>query len=728
MTITFNYSNGEIVSSPTVIVSGKTSTNVNGGIVSFTNNANKVFPPQHFEINAQGNFKALLHVSPNEVNNFSVEVAENGKVSPLGYAEYDGSEPKIIDKGTLSLTFNPLPQNKPVHLCLIVGKDSPGTYDMPKYRLDRGERNDLDSAIKKLKVGGRLMQAFTQEEFRNVGLSNRSFQFVEETVDSQRIFGYDVISPTAHQEVKVHVLRSPKTVVELRDPNIAQQNPNAKDNGGLFSHALELIKNTPELFDKVNGLGTSIQCACIYLDSTWDRGNKLILTHAALGGGHQDIKLAIFGSHGLHSWPVNFPRVAPSFLDVTKLSINEVANDCNQCGTSWECLNITLGAFMHEIGHLFGSPHQVNGVMLRDYIWFNRSFMTRELQCLRTGSGGATVDLQGKWPTVCHWNLLDLIRYLYHDSFSLPIDSFDKLFATTQLPNSSYPLNNVPVSYNVPNGGAVIKSDAGIYLVEYVTKDLAYNHQVWYPQSYGGDGLQREIKLDFQTSYEFLKQKKRDAEANFSVRILSLAGDLYIDNFKAHCDSSHKDDLIEGDFGLNRGTIRGYKTSLLGRKNNNGQQVIGFDIKTIYKVRVYHGNALDGVKFFYKSESGATSNAPPVVPPRNYLSKILNKATSNADVSGEERSSLLGKERPHYTDFLLQPNEQITKFNFRNGAWVDAIQFETTTGRKSPMYGKADGGHLSSLEVPSSEFTIVGMYGFVGGWLDGIGLIYSHDL
>ncbi|KAK6200394.1 zinc metallo proteinase [Scheffersomyces amazonensis] len=723
MTITLNYTDGEIVSSPTVIINGKTSTGIDHGIISFTNNSNKVFPPQFAEISTHGNFKAIVHVSPDEINEFKIEVASNGYINPLGFAEYKGDNAQIIDHGSLKLTFKPL-NNKPVHLCLIVGKDSPGTFDMPKYKLNRGETNDLDSAIRRLKVGGRLMQAFTQDEFRNVGLSNRSFQFTEEIQDFQGIYGYNVSSPTPHQEIKIHVLRSPKTVAELRDPNIAQQNPHATDNGGLFSHALDLIKSTPELFNKFKQNGTAIQCACMYLDSTWDISNKLILTHAALGGGIDEIKLAIFGSHGLHSWPISFPRVIPSFLDATHLSINEVANDCNQCGTSWECLNITLGAFMHEIGHLFGSPHQVDGVMLRDYMWLNRSFMTRELECLRTNSRGAHVDPAGQWPKVCHWNLLDLIRYLHHDSFALPIDSFGKVYATTQAPNNSYVDNKNPSSYTLPDGGAVIKSDSGIFLVEYITDDLARASQIFYPQTYGGPGFQHEISIDFNSSYNFVKQKTPNAKDDFSVRILSLGGDLFIDNFKAHCDSA-KGDIIESDFGLNRGKIKGYKSALLGRKNNSSQRVIGFDIKTIYKIRIYHGNALDGVRFYFKQPSNP--QAPPKVPPRNYLSGLKNLVSNNSS-SGDDKVVTLGNERPHYSDFTLNPGEEINKFHFRNGAWIDAIQFETNTGRISPTYGKVGGGHLSTLEVPNKQFTIVGMYGFVGSWMDGIGIVYTHNL
>ena len=38
------------------------------------------------------------------------------------------------------------------------------------------------------------------------------------------------------------MIRSSKTVAELRDPDIAQQNPKAKDQGGLYGIAAEDVK------------------------------------------------------------------------------------------------------------------------------------------------------------------------------------------------------------------------------------------------------------------------------------------------------------------------------------------------------------------------------------------------------------------------------------------------------------------------------------------------------
>lgn len=722
--IEFNYQNGEIVSSPSVIVSGRVTQFIQTGLIQFVNNNNKVFPPQFFEIN-NGQFKAFLHVSPDEANVFEVHALRDAYLDSQGFPI---NAANVADKDSLTLFFNPLPDNKPVHLCVVVGSDSHGAYDMPSYKLQRGQVADLGTAIQRIKVAARMMQAFTQDEFHRLGLSNRSFQFVEETVHHQAIFGYNTDLPAPHQEVKVHVLRSPKTVAELRNPDYAQQNPNAKDNGFCFSHAIDLVQNSP-LMESYKRAGTAIQCAVMYLDSHWD--GRFISTHAALGGGTDQVKMAVFGSHGLHAYPLTFPQMSPSLVDATHLSTREVANDCDQCGTSWECLNICMGAFMHEIGHLLGSPHQVDGVMLRDYMWWNRSFMTRETECLRTNSSGAIIGNDGRWPKECHWNIMDLIRYLYHGSFSIPVDkadqTFGKSFVTTMAPDNSFKNRDVPSTFISGPGEVVVKSSSGIFMVELCGDDLARYHIDFYPRSYGGAGLQHELTLNFEVLLGHFKQNWDGAKDDFDIRVLSLAGDLWKTNFKNTFDNKHR--IIRSDFGLGRGVIDGYKSDVLGSEKGE-MKFIGFDVARVYKVRVYHGYALDGATFyFHENQSQKAEANPPPVPPRNYLNRLMNKVSGQDGVSsnrgGKSGEVTIGNVKPHYTDFVLNAGEQISKFLFQNGQWIDAMEIHTTLGRSSGMLGNDGGGHLSILEPPQKD-TIVGLYGYCGLWMDGIGMIYGQ--
>ncbi|RKP31794.1 hypothetical protein METBISCDRAFT_13346 [Metschnikowia bicuspidata] len=685
--IEFNYNN-EVVSSPAVIVSGRTSV-AQKGIIQFVNNANSVFPPLRFEVN-DGQFKALLHVSPGEPNLFDVSVYDRGTVTKDGFAANLG---RLVDLGALTFHYNELPENKPIHLCVVVGRDSDGRYDMPTYKRQRGEIANLQTAIQRLKVAARMMQAFTQDEFHRLGLSNRSFPFVQESVNSRHVFGYDIDSHVPHTEVKVHVLRSPKTVAELRNPDYAQQNPAAKDNGFLFAHAIDLVNNS-EFVRPYRGHKTAIQCAVMYLDSTWD--GRLISTHAALGGGTSDVKIAVFGLHGLHSFPLNFLQVGPSLVDDTRLSIKEVANDANECSTSWECLNICMGAFMHEIGHLLGSPHQTDGVMLRDYIWWNRLFMTREAYCQRDKSQGRVIGANCMFDKNCHWNVRDLIRYFYHDSFTIPTDKNDASFVKIAATCMASANAGLTPSMSVLLPGTVsVRSESGIYMVELVSDDLARCHIAYYPRSYGGAGLQHELVLSFDELNRYFHQSWDRATDLFSVRVLSVAGDLFVEDFKSRCYPS-SDSVIRSDFGLCRGPVNAYKGELLGSATGN-MVCVGVDMERVNRVTIHHGGALDGIIF----HMGALGKTAP-------------------------RECTIGRTTGESTVFALQPGEHIARLNFRNGAWVDAVQIVTDRGRKSDMCGNKDGGHLSTLEPPSSRHRIIGFYGYVGNWLDGIGILYTQ--
>ncbi|KAM9936043.1 hypothetical protein OXX80_004397 [Metschnikowia pulcherrima] len=716
--IEFNYKD-EIVSSPAVIVSGRTSA-YDRGFVNFVNNNSEAIPPQAFEVN-NSQFKALLHVSPGE-NNFQVYHVNAGISGNPGQNGSSNSGCDTIDEGRLTLHYQALPANKPIHLCVILGKDSMGAYDMPSYKSRRGEPSNLDAAVQKLKVAGRMMQAFTQDEFHHLGLSNRCFQFVEEQTTSQSLFGRNNHASAPHTEVKVHVIRSPKTVAQLRDPDLAQQNPDAKNNGGLFSHAIDLVQKQ-DFYRPYAQLHTPIQCAVVYLDSTWN--GRFITTHAALGGGTHQVKMAIFGSHGLHSFPSTFDQMTACFLDDTELSTKEVANDNNQCGTSWECLNICMGAFIHEIGHSLGSPHQVDGVMLRDYIWWNRSFMTREARCLRDNSPGCVIGNDGNFPRTCHWNIMDIMRYFYHGSFSIPTDVNDASFPKSETTLLETPKGNpVPSMFMTEPGKVVVKSATGIFMVELVGEDLARHHIRFYPKSYGGRGLPSELALNFDECLRDFRNGWKSSADNFDLRVLSVSGDLWVPNFKSKCYPS-RDSVIEHDFNLGRGPIRGIKSDLLGSAKG-GMQFIGFDAARVYKVRVYHGGALDGMTFYYRGDKIDQEEKFDEKHSKRHLLKKFLGSTSSHQAYVNAGDVTIGNRKDHYTDFQIPEGERIVKFSFRNGQWMDAVQIETNTGRKSAMLGNSQGGHLSILEPPTTQHQIVGLYGYTGSWMDGIGLIYAR--
>lgn len=615
--------------------------------------------------------------------------------------------------------YTPLTQNKPIHLCLIVAKDSPFKFDSPKSQIAKEGQPSLQLAVKKLRVAARLMQAYTNEQMLRNGFGQRCFNWVEE-------YTWDTLFRSKEQmrsTVKVHVITTDKTTREIQDYDVAQQNSKGKNTGALYGWALDALK-------KYGGPFTArekpVQAACIYLDSHWD-GN-LILGHAALGGGDGDINLAIFGSHGIYSWPTCMEDITDYFMDDTRASTKEVANDCNECGTHWECLTVTLGAFMHEVGHSLGSPHQINGVMLRDYTRLNRSFLTKEAFSTRTNSYGAQSPIFPK--DECTWHRLDLLRFLYHPAFQRELDFTDPTFHRPSK-NGSFDIgrpNFTPMGNNI----ARFTSSTGIYLLEVVTEDLARGYIEYLPKSLQGTGPQHEVIVSLEDLLNLLPQNHREKHGHeFNIRVLACnSPDLFIESFP----SKLKLETISMErFGFPPNT-KAVKSSLVGGVNRGNEiDLVPFDVRDIVAVRVYHGMALDGLRFFMKDKKTPTTREQPKIPPRTYMNNLKHSFQNKLKIDNNNSSSqidnltsvLFGKQTKDYTDCLLEPGEIITGFNLRCGGWVDAIQITTNYGRITDMFGKKDGGHLDQLIPPDGQF-ILGVYGRVGQWVDAFGIAYGN--
>lgn len=609
---------------------------------------------------------------------------------------------------TVTCYYTPLLQDPPIHLCLLVAKDSPLEFDSPKVQRDKEGGNGLDLAVKKLRVGARLMQAYTNEQMMRAGFGNRTFRFLEE-------FTWDTTFQQRSEmrnTVKIHILRSDKSTKEIRDANLAQQNPNASDAGGLFGVAMDALQKYGGPFaDRVK----PVQAAVMFLDTHWD-GN-LITAHAALGGGTDEVKLAIFGSHALFAWPPHLEQLVEYFTDETRTSKKEVANDCDECGTHWEAFTLTLGAFLHEIGHSLGCPHEESGVMLRDYTTLNRSFVTREAFSIRTNSYGAKSPIYPK--EECTWHRLDLVRFLYHPSFTLPQDYLDPSFLRPgEIDKFTEPK---PSIHALGDDLCRITSRTGVYLIEIVCGDLTKAYIEYLPVSLGGPGPQHDLTLSLSELRSLIPPNEMPEHGNsFGLKLLSVnAPGLEIGKFPDFLKVTF---IPMDQYGFPRG-VQGVKSQLLG--NPSGGQDVGIvpiDIRRVTAVRIYHGGALDGMRFYFSSQ---TESANPPVPPRNYLGKLVKsfKATSIDNTSG--KNVLFGYETGSYTDAVLEEGEYITGFNVRCGGWIDALQIVTNEGRVTKMLGNEGGGGLIELRPPEGQY-ILGLYGNVGQWVDAMGIIYGR--
>ncbi|SCV05422.1 LANO_0H07140g1_1 [Lachancea nothofagi CBS 11611] len=616
------------------------------------------------------------------------------------------------ERKTITYHYVPLIQNEPIHLCLLVARDSPLVFDSPRSQQEKEGGHDLELACRKLRLGGRLMQAFTNEQMLRNGFGQRTFQFVEE-----RALDSTFKEPEMRNRVKIHILRSEKSVQELRDPNLAQQNPKATDAGGLYGIAMDALRKYGGPFDST--VEHPVQAAVMFLDTHWDPKLNLITAHAALGGGDDRIKLAIFGSHGLYSWPAFIDDVIPYFMDETRCSQSEVANDANECGTHWECFTLTLGAFMHEIGHLLGSPHQESGVMLRDYVRLNRSFLTKEAFSTRTNSYGAKPPVYPR--EECTWHRLDLLKFLYHPSFTVPQDYYDcSMMKPSRI--GGYTVAS-PSVYVLPNNCCALKSETGIYCIQIICGDLARAHIEYLPLSLGGNGPQKEVMLSLDDLRSRIPPEQVEQYRNsFKVKVAAVnSPEAEWEKFPEFLQASH---VAMAQYGFPNNVI-GMRSIMYGGADR-GQDVgiIPFDGQNVSGVRVYHGGALDGVRIFL-SKKKRESTEPPI-PPRSYMDKFTSalKSVSIEDTNGP--SVLFGNQTNSYSDVSLDSDEHLVGFNIRSGCWVDGISIITSKGRVSNYFGNSNGGSQHQAVAPSGQH-ILGIYGRVGQWVDAIGIIYGSS-
>lgn len=473
----------------------------------------------------------------------------------------------------------PNTNSPPLQLAILLGKDSPATFDTTPARAER-EGNGLAVAISKYRMAAYLWQAFTAEQMHRAKLGRRTFQFEEEwtsgTVNPRdREFG------TMRSEARIHVIRSNKTVAELRDLDKAQQYGKATNKNALFNIAAEEVRT---YFAPLPG--QKLYVSVLLMDSHWDTTYETITGHAALGSGDGDLKLAIFGSHCLHSYPANIEEIVPAFTDCTPTDSAVVANDCNDAGSSWECANVGIGAHLHEVGHLYGCPHQTSGIMLRDYLVLNRSFVTREAYCTRTKSKGGFCGQKDE----CEWHKLDLLRFRAHPAFRLPSDP-------------SMSADDSIQAYPVEDGKVMLMAATGISIAEIYTDgdDLC---RAWIEYPADGPPTGQSLKQVPMTEQE-LRHKLPDAlkKARLRVSIKSHGGgSLDIADFKEFASKTSHIKLLGGN--------TAFRSAKLGHSRMDGsepQEVVFASVvkqaRVLTRVVVYHGLAVDGLEFFYDNES-----------------------------------------------------------------------------------------------------------------------------
>jgi hypothetical protein len=148
---------------------------------------------------SDGYFKALVHLDPGP-NRIRFEY-NTAKIPTFSTA--------------MILNMLPLAASPPLHLVVLLGKDSTGEYECQGERQER-EGSDTETALKKLRMSAYLAQAFTGEQMYRNRLGRRCFRLEEEWAPdtlSNRTTGM------MRNLAKVHVIRSESTVEGMSPPS-----------------------------------------------------------------------------------------------------------------------------------------------------------------------------------------------------------------------------------------------------------------------------------------------------------------------------------------------------------------------------------------------------------------------------------------------------------------------------------------------------------------------------
>ncbi|KNC82572.1 hypothetical protein SARC_05146 [Sphaeroforma arctica JP610] len=254
---------------------------------------------------------------------------------------------------SLDVLNDPTAQNEASHsvrLIYYVQKDDDRGYFTPSSK-----PTTVEDAIERIQMAGLMMQCFCATNLRTHGLG--SFTFALEMMDDGRA-----------RLPKVHVVSSQISRKEMRT-----RWHTGGDNWGYAFVAEDLRKTFPE-----EEAATTKDI--VFLSATeYDKKKQAAVMHTALGGGRQ----GLFGGASLHCWPASVAQIAPCFLDEKTVDKKTTFDDSGGRGKYWAMYSTTLGATMHEAGHMFGLPHIYatttgNGIMARGFDYFNRFFLAKE--------------------------------------------------------------------------------------------------------------------------------------------------------------------------------------------------------------------------------------------------------------------------------------------------------------------------------------------------------------
>lgn len=256
----------------------------------------------------------------------------------------------------INLQYLPLLQYPPLHLAIMVAKDSPLLIDCPPQKAGAfsSAHSDLSAAMEKFRMTAYMWQAMTAEDFRVKGLGRRTFRLEEEwTLDTlsrefinARHSGHDASNAEAaiRSTAKITVVRSSKTKKEILQAESKTQSH--QHTNELFSIFMEALVDHGDQFDN----STSPVVAGLILDAHYSTVTEQTLGH--IGTGRHDssgISLGTFGSHLTYSWPRFTEEISSCFTDA-RVPGSKSSKD----KSIWESCAFGQSSFLSAVGLAFG--------------------------------------------------------------------------------------------------------------------------------------------------------------------------------------------------------------------------------------------------------------------------------------------------------------------------------------------------------------------------------------
>ncbi|CAI6095214.1 unnamed protein product [Clonostachys chloroleuca] len=302
---------------------------------------------------------------------------------------------------TISVNYLPVAQTPPLHLAILVAHDSAEKIDFPPCKAGSiADHGTLGAAIKKLRMAAAMCQALLAEEMHAAGLGRRSFRLeLEDGIDTLRSESmYDTRRSALYRStIKVHVLRTDKTVAEIRR---AEGTPGHNELLEIFTKALETEEG---LF------GPKGVVAGLVLDSSYDASKDILSGHASFAKHDpSSMSVGVIGSQLVYTWPRFSEEVANCLSDIT-------GNEFNVRTTNWASCAMSQGSFFEKIGHAFGIPLEATFMKLGHWQDWPKHFLPHPPT---KGEGLLTTDDNVKW----EWSLEDKLRLLGEPHFAHPMD------------------------------------------------------------------------------------------------------------------------------------------------------------------------------------------------------------------------------------------------------------------------------------------------------------------